>query len=408
MQSVTYRGRRSAQIENSLLRVTITAEGGHVAEICHKQSGVNPLWTPPWPSIEPSVYDPVRHPEYGGHNESQLLAGIMGHSICLDTFGAPSAEEAAAGMPVHGEAPVAAYKINGGSDWVDLEAQRTRLRAAIQKRNSLALQVARLTPRPFCACSLEATLPKAQLRFKRRISLTPDSMVLAFSETLENLSPTDRPIGWTQHVTLGPPFLEPGHTQFRASATRSKVIESDFNGGNGSQRQAAEFDWPLCPLKNGQTSDLRVFTSEPVSGGFTSHLMNPDEEHAWFTAWSPSANLLLGYVWKRSDFPWLSRWEENHLRTQPPWNGNGLACGMEFGVSPFVESRREMVNRGNLFGAPTFRWAPAQSSLQLNYCAFLTFRDSIPEAIGWDGGSKITFAKLRANRAQNPPDAKSS
>ena len=364
MQSVTYRGRRSAQIENGLLRVTITAEGGHVAEIFHKQTGVNPLWTPPWPSLEPSLYDPVRHPEYGGHNESQLLAGIMGHSICLDTFGAPSSEEAAAGMPVHGEAPVAPYHISGGSDWVEIEA----------------------------------VLPKAQLRFKRRISLEPDSMVLAFSESLENLSFTDRPIGWTQHVTLGPPFLEPGRTQFRASATRSKVIESDFNNGTGSQQPATEFDWPFCPLKahacyskDGRISDLRVFTSEPVSGGFTAHLMNPDDDDAWFTAWSPSTDVLIGYVWKRSDFPWLSRWEENHLRTQPPWNGNGLTCGMEFGVSPFVESRREMVNRGKLFDAPTFRWAPAQSRLQLNYCAFLTTRKSIPESLHWDSDSNISF-----------------
>lgn len=337
--------------------MTITAEGAHLAEVLHKQTGVNPLWTPPWPTMEPSAYDPARHPEYGGHGEAQLLSGILGHNVCLDVFGAPSAEEAAAGIPVHGEAPVASYDITGGSDWIESQT----------------------------------ILAKAQLRFTRRISLPEDSTTLQFSETLENLTPSDRPIAWTQHVTLGPPFLEPGHTEFRVSATRSQVIDSRFNDGQGPQQSDAEFDWPLCPLKDGRTTDLRVFTADPVSAGFTAHLMNPQAEHAWFVAWSPRTKVLFGYAWNRLDFPWLARWEENHLRTQPPWNGNGLACGMEFGVSPFVASRREMVDRGRLFGAPTFRWVPAHTRVHVEYRAFLATRERIPERVIWNGAGEITF-----------------
>lgn len=359
MHIVSYRNRRAAEVENSVLHITVTTEGGHVAEIAHKKTGVNPLWTPPWASVEPSAYDPVLHPEYGSDKEAQLLSGILGHNICLDTFGTPSPEEAAAGMPVHGEAPIAPYSVSGGSDWIETEAH----------------------------------LPKAQLRFKRRISLAPDSSVVRFSEELENLSPSDRPVGWTQHVTLGPPFLGKGSTQFRASATRSQVIDSDFNDGKGLQQRAAIFDWPLCPLKDGRTSDLRVFTDEPVSGGFTAHLMNPEEEHAWFMAWCPNTKILFGYIWKRSDFPWLARWEENHLRTQTPWNGKALTCGMEFGVSPFVGSRREMVERGPLFETPTFRWVPARTRLQVDYCAFITTRECIPEFVHWDGGWNISFGR---------------
>ena len=48
--------RKTASIENDELRVTVTVEGGHIAEILEKSTGVNPLWTPPWPSIEPSEY----------------------------------------------------------------------------------------------------------------------------------------------------------------------------------------------------------------------------------------------------------------------------------------------------------------------------------------------------------------
>jgi hypothetical protein len=33
-----------------------------------------------------------------------IVAGGLGHSLCLDGFGAPSQEELKAGYPVHGEA----------------------------------------------------------------------------------------------------------------------------------------------------------------------------------------------------------------------------------------------------------------------------------------------------------------
>src|SRR4030095_10961734 len=108
----TYRNRRAVQLENDTLRLSVLNEGGHIAELLHKPTGVNPLWSPPWPSIEPSAYDVQKHPGYGSDAESKLLAGLMGHNLCMDIFGGPSEEEAAAGMTVHGEASLAQYDIS--------------------------------------------------------------------------------------------------------------------------------------------------------------------------------------------------------------------------------------------------------------------------------------------------------
>ncbi len=110
MTETSYRNRRAVCIENESVRVTALVAGGHLAEIFHKATGVNPLWTPPWPSIEPSTYSAASHPEYGLSNEAYILSGLMGHSICLDTYGLPSAEEFAAGVPVHGEACVSTIR----------------------------------------------------------------------------------------------------------------------------------------------------------------------------------------------------------------------------------------------------------------------------------------------------------
>ncbi len=340
----TYRNRRAVQIENEILRLTVLVEGGHIAELLHKPTGINPLWTPPWPSIEPSTYDQAKHPEYGGNAESKLLAGLMGHNLCMDIFGGPSEDEAAAGMTVHGEASVAPYEI-------------TVANGVLTQR---------------------AVFEQAQLRFARNISFTPPAGI-RIAEEVENLSALDRPVAWTQHVTLGDPFVEPGVTQFRASATKSKVIQSDFTGGKGYMKIGAEFDWPHVPNIKGGATDMRVFIDLPVSGAFSTHLMDPQRDEAFFLAWSSKSKLLIGYVWKRADFPWLGIWEENHCRTAPPWNGQTITRGMEFGVSPMPETRRQMIERGTLFGVPVYRWIPARKTVHVEYRAFLTTAPNIPD-----------------------------
>src|ERR1700736_4969692 len=140
MPEDTYRGRRARHIETADLRVTILLEGGHIAEIADKRTGVNPLWTPPWPSIEPSSYDRARHPEYGSDAESKLLAGIMGHNLCIDMFGGPSEEEAAAGMTVHGEASVARYDVSADSSGLTQRAHLSVAQLRVERQIRLGAE----------------------------------------------------------------------------------------------------------------------------------------------------------------------------------------------------------------------------------------------------------------------------
>ena len=339
-----YRGRRAAIVENDDVRVTVLEEGGHIAEILDKRSGVNPLWTPPWKSIEPSTYLRARHTEYGSGSDAKLLAGIMGHNLCVDIFGGPSDEEAAAGLTPHGDASIVPYELEVAGQ----------------------------------AMSMRALLPLAELRIERRLELR--DRAISIREAIENVTACDRPIGWTEHVTLGPPFLEKGLTELRASATRSKVFERAF-GVDDYLLAGATFDWPFAPRVDGGRCDLRRFTSATASSAYTAHLMDAAREHAFFVAFSPRARLAFGYVWQRRDFPWLGIWEENHSRSRAPWNGATLACGMEFGASPMPESRREMIDRGRLFDVPTYRWIPAKSRVEVEYWAIIRDADAVPELL---------------------------
>jgi hypothetical protein len=311
MLRTTFHNRPAVQLENSSIQVTVLVDGGHVAEILDKTSGVNPLWIPPW-TDEESV-------DFGDNAETRLLRGIMGHNVCLDLFGPPSEAEAAAGVVAHGEGGILPYEFEAADGGT------------------------------ICRCDL----PSSQLRFERKIRLEGNCAL--FEEAVENLSVFDRPIGWTQHVTLGPPFLERGVTQFRAPVTASKGIGDT------------------------EPQDLEVYTSAECSSGFTAHLMDPQASLGWFVAWSPRLKVELGYFWDRADFPWLGIWEENHSRTHSPWNGRTMTRGMEFGISPFPETRRQMIERGTLFDTPCYRWIAAKDRLVARYYAEIgPVRDTMP------------------------------
>jgi hypothetical protein len=128
---------------------------------------------------------------------------------------------------------------------------------------------------------------------------------------------------------------------------------------------------------------LQIYNASRRSGAFTAHQMKPDQPHAFFVAFSPRLRLAFGYVWNRADFPWLGIWEENASRPQPPWTGVTLARGMEFGVSPFPETRREMIDRGRLFGVPTFRWIPAATRVTVDYAIVIQPAGTVPETLDW-------------------------
>ena len=349
---MAYNDREQAFLENERVRLTLLPRGGHIAALTLKSNGANALWNPPWETIEPASFGPGSHPQFARGPEARLLAGIAGHNLCFDCFGPPSNEEAHAGLTVHGEASVVNWDVSVNADEM----------------------------------SATAELPLAGMRLERVLRVNRGSQVVGVTETAENLTAVDRPVGWTQHVTLGPPFLAKGKTVFHAPATRSKVLAEEFAPGHDRFRLGAEFDWPMAPLAAGGEADLRVTVDTPVSGAYTAHLLSRGVEHAYFTAYNPDLRTVFGYVWKREDFPWLGIWEENHSREGAPWNGETFTRGMEFGVSPFPEPRRAMVARGSLFGESGFRWIPARSRVTVEYCLFVAETAKPLEAVEWSEG----------------------
>src|SRR6056297_29308 len=102
-----WRGVGAWRLAGGDLEIVVTRVGAHLAAITGRGERLNPLWQPPWSATSPQ--DGVDRPDvYGGGPEASLLAGIVGHNLCLDRFGPPRPGES---RPVHAEAGVATWKL---------------------------------------------------------------------------------------------------------------------------------------------------------------------------------------------------------------------------------------------------------------------------------------------------------
>jgi hypothetical protein len=340
--------------------VSVLEGGGHICELnLNPCNGVNPLWRPPWATIDPSQYNRAKHARtYGEPPDGGLLAGIAGHSLSFDHFGPPSPEETAAGLTTHGEAPA--------------------LKWDLQKHAK--------SPKPYLQYG--RTLPEARIRFSRKLTLDPRNPVIYCEEEAVNLSPYDRPISWNEHVTFGPPFLEAGITWFDMPATRAKVCPASYSP-RFSLQPDAEFTWPNAPAKERKRMNLRTMPALRF-GHYTAQLLNPELEIAFIAACNPRQKLLVVYAFRRADFPWVGNWEERYNRTAAPWRGKTFCRGLEFSTTPFAIPRRQTIEQGPLFGEPTYRWLPAKSKAQVRFLILLL---EVPEA--FRGVARVSVGKRR-------------
>jgi hypothetical protein len=330
-------GRAGFRLRADWGSVSVLEGGGHICELnLNACSGVNPLWRPPWETIDPSKYTTAKHSrKYGRAPDGRLLAGIAGHSLSFDHFGPPSSEETAAGLTTHGEAPALKWGLQKR-----LERSKPQLRYG-------------------------ATLPEAQIRFSRELKLDRVNPVIYCEEAAVNLSSYDRPISWNEHVTFGPPFLEAGTTWFDMPATRAKVCPASYSS-RFSLQPDAEFTWPNAPTKTRTRVNLRVMPAQAY-GQYTAQLLNPKLEIGFIAACNPRLRLLVVYAFRRGDFPWVGNWEERYSRTQAPWRGKAFCRGLEFSTTPFAIPRRETIEQGPLFGESTYRWLPAKSNTRVRF-----------------------------------------
>ncbi|HEY7210964.1 MAG TPA: hypothetical protein VH477_11880 [Bryobacteraceae bacterium] len=325
-QNTTYEGYPAVTLSNDKLALTLMLKGSTLSSIVLKDDPekLNPLWNPMRMAGE--LGRPVH------------FDGGAGLFVCVDGFGPASPEEKAAGLPMHGEAHAQNYKV---------QSSREGSSASVTMR---------------------ATLPIVHETFTRTFRVVDGESVVAVESRLENELGFDRPVNWAEHATLGSPFLESGVTVVDLSGSRSRTRPYDsVENGPVTRRLASgtDFTWPLAPGLHGEKIDLRQTPEQPHYLDHATTLLDPGREWEWATALNPKEHLLLGYLFRRAEYPWLQYWG-----FYPPTHK--FARGMEFATQPFDVPRREAISTGSMFDVPTYRWLPAKSAITTSFLVFYT------------------------------------
>jgi hypothetical protein len=343
-----WRNRPGFCLNNGVVQLTALTGGGHIADfrlLDPAVRAVNSLWEAPWPTMDPGKFRSdlgknVR--KYGSAPVGKFLAAFTGHAVCADYFGGPSEAEAAQGLGLHGEAANSRWKL------MDLTQGKAGTRL-----------------------SLGVRLPTAGLRFRRELRLHRGESVVYVEEKVNNERAQDHFFHWTQHVTLGPPLLHPYESVIALSGSRAVTWPHGYEGAS-LVRDNEEFTWPAAPAIGGGRVNLAHPFARDGKGFVAAVLLDPQREIGFVAALNWRLGLLLGYCFRRSDFPWVAIWEENRARAGSPWGGKTRARGVEFGSTPMPVGKEETFARGSLFDTATFRRIPAKSELRAPYVAFLS------------------------------------
>jgi hypothetical protein len=264
----------------------------------------------------------------------------MGHFLCLDRWGPPSEAEAKNGMPFHGEASKAEWRVT---------RQPTRRDGGIEAEMSSELSLAGLS-------------------VKRTIRLSDTSALAVVREEVTNRNKLGRIYNMVQHPTIGPPFLD-AETRVDAGAERGFMQSSPL-----PNPERPEVRWPDA-LHQGKRVDLRRLTDSPDPNVVSYEATGPQ---GWTTATAPKQQRLIGYVWQSAEYPWFNAWR--HVE-----NGKPALRGLEFGTTGLHQPFPVLVAKGRIFDLPLYTHLDAGESKTRSYAVFLARTPA-----GFEGVKSVT------------------
>lgn len=333
------RGRKSAVLENETARVVADLRGGAIGGFQLKANAINPL-------------------EWNVPKAGDTGIRGFGHFLCLDRWGPPSDAEGARGMPYHGEA--------ASVDW----------------------QLAEKPPAPagVSVAAMTARLPKAGFAIRRTLRMSGKSAFFAVREDVTNENPLGRMYNAVQHPTIGGPFLD------ETTVVDCNGRRGFAQGGSLPNPEEPSFYWPQALNQDGAAVNLRHLKSDPNPNVVSFQI---EDSLGWITAATPGKGLLLGYVWRTTDYPWVSVWRDVR-------DGRPSARGLEFGTTGLHQPFPILARKPRIWDSPTFQYLDAGETASRAYAAFLV---SIPA--DFEGvatvrieGDRLVVRERRSNNAR--------
>jgi hypothetical protein len=351
LRKATFEDRPALIISNDKMELTILTTGGSLANLvlADDPEKLSPFW------------NPVRMAREAGQPPNNSPA--MGHFVCVDGFGPVSDAEKAAGLPGHGEAHTVPWEVTFSGKLASIST-----------------------------VAFKAELPIVQETFTRTFRMVDGENVIHVQSQLESHLGFDRPVNWAEHATIGSPFLAPEVTVVDLSGRQGRTLKHPAKQALPLRLASfQDFQWPMAPQTSGGNVDLRAVPASPNSLDHITCLLDPTRRLVWVTAINTAKQLIIGYVFKRNEYPWLQDWEFYPANLK-------MARGMEFGTQPFDVPRREAIQTNSMFETLTYRWLPAKSKIETT---FLLFYAKTPEGFRKVDEVKLDGGKLIVEDRQN-------
>ena len=264
---------------------------------------------------------------------------FRGHFLCLGRWGDPSAAEAAIGHIKHGDF--------NRLHWQTELAEKTIKMSAQSELEGLAIS--------------------------REVNLHKSTAVMQVRETVHNILPVGRLYNMMQHPTLSVPFLD---SETIVDCNASVGFDYAFDTYN----EKVFSKWPDVLTADG--SNMNLVQPDKAYSSVFPFIVNPNDAWGWMTAYSPTHKLLLGYVWKRTDYPWIAHWlhfEEGSLTYR----------GLEFGTTGIHQPIAAIWGKDmlKLLNEPTCCFIDAGEKEMRSYTCFL---HEVPQ--GFNGVDKIEIS----------------
>lgn len=322
------RGRRSLVLAGQDARLVVDLAGGSIGDFRLRGSDVNPLnWAAP--------------------AEGNTQPSAFGHFLCLDRWGPPSDAEGAHGMPYHGEATHV--------EWSLVTEQKSGDHVT--------------------GGEMSARLPMAGLSVKRTLRLGMTGANFVVREEVRNENKLGRIFNMVQHPTLGGTFLD------ETTVVDCNGRKGFSQGGSLPNPEEPSSYWPQALNQDGKSVNLRHLTSDP-NPNVVSYVI--DDEFGWVTAATPGSGLLLGYLWRTREYPWVSLWRDVR-------NGRPAARGLEFGTTGLHQPFPILTRKGTIFGRQLFEHLDAGESRTKSYAVFL---GKVPSDFTGVGGIQVEKGRL--------------
>ena len=296
----TYRGLRTAVLENEVLRVVVLVDkGADVYQLVHKPTDVDFLWRSPWGVRDPSRFLPTTG---------------SGGSVWLDVYeGGWQTVLPGGGYP----------SVYGGAD-LGLHAEVNTM--------------------PWDCAVVEDTPDRVSLRcwvrtyrmpffFEKTLTLTKDSPVLEVAQALVNEGEEPVHCVWGEHIALGPPFLSEDCV---IDLPGGRLINHpvDFHPNN---RLKAGFEgpWPWSDTRDGGRVDLSRVPPPEAKVYDMSYVA--DMPAGWYAVTNQRLGLGFAVSYPEQVFRYLWYWQSLGGGSGYPWYGRTYNVGLE----PFTSFTNE-------------------------------------------------------------------